>query len=116
MVEDRDKLTATAFIADQTPPPSKAHWMTFLNQDTAVFKGTEALARKLDLPVIYMSVIRESRGHYRLHSELLVEHPGELPENALTELHTRRLEQDIIAYPETWLWTHRRWKHKRPGA
>jgi KDO2-lipid IV(A) lauroyltransferase len=47
---------------------------------------------------------------------LLAEHPNELPENALTELHTRRLEQDIIAYPETWLWTHRRWKHKRPGA
>ncbi|MGD8345676.1 MAG: lysophospholipid acyltransferase family protein, partial [Lysobacterales bacterium] len=116
MVEDRDLLTATAFIADQTPPPSKAHWMTFLNQDTAVFKGTEALARKLDLPVIYMAVIREKRGHYRLQSELLAEHPNDLPENALTEMHTRRLEQDIIAYPETWLWTHRRWKHQRPGA
>jgi len=116
MVEDRDKLTATAFIADQTPPPSKAHWMTFLNQDTAVFKGTEALARKLDLPVIYMAVIRERRGHYRLQSELLVEHPNELPENALTEMHTRRLERDIIAYPETWLWTHRRWKHQRPAG
>lgn len=114
MIKNRKKLTATAFIADQTPSPSKAHWMTFLNQDTAVFKGTEALARKLDLPVIYLSVIREGRGRYRLQSELLVEHPNELPENALTELHTKRLEKDIIAYPETWLWSHRRWKHKRP--
>lgn len=114
MIRDRDKLTATAFIADQSPPPAKAHWMTFLNQETGVFKGTEALARTLDYPVIYLSVIRERRGHYRLHSELLAEHPGELPENALTERHTRRLEQDIIAYPETWLWTHRRWKHARP--
>ena len=24
------------------------------------------------------------------------------------------LEQDIVAYPETWLWSHRRWKHQRP--
>ena len=115
MIRDRDKLTATAFIADQAPPPANAHWMTFLNQDTAVYKGTEILARKLDYPVIYVSVIRERRGQYRIHSELLAEHPRELPENTLTELHTKRLEQDIIDYPETWLWSHRRWKHERPG-
>ena len=115
MVKNRNELTATAFIADQTPSPSNAHWMTFLNQDTAVFKGTETIARKLDYPVIYLAVIRERRGHYRLHSELLAEHPRDLPENALTELHTKRLEQDIIAHPETWLWSHRRWKHQRPG-
>ena len=116
MVKNRRELTATAFIADQTPPPSSAHWMTFLNQDTAVFKGTETIAGKLDYPVIYLSVIREKRGHYRINSEVLAEHPGELPENSLTELHTRRLEQDIIAHPETWLWSHRRWKHQRPGS
>ena len=114
MVKDRRKLTATAFIADQTPSPSNAHWMTFLNQDTPVFKGTETIARKLDYPVIYLSVIRERRGFYKINSELLTGHPGELSENELTELHTRRLEKDIIAYPETWLWSHRRWKHKRP--
>lgn len=114
MVKDRHELTATAFIADQTPSPANAYWMTFLNQDTPVFKGTETIARKLDYPVIYLSVIRERRGHYKLNSELLVEHPGKLPENAVTELHTKRLEQEIIACPETWLWSHRRWKHKRP--
>lgn len=114
MVKNRKELTATAFIADQTPSPANAYWMTFLNQDTAVFKGTETIARKLDYPVIYLSVIRERRGHYRIHGELLAEHPRDLPENALTELHTKRLEQDIIDHPETWLWSHRRWKHKRP--
>ena len=114
MVKNSKELTATAFIADQTPSPANAYWMTFLNQDTAVFKGTETIARKLDYPVIYLSVIRERRGHYRIHGELLAEHPRDLPENALTELHTKLLEQDIIDHPETWLWSHRRWKHKRP--
>ena len=116
MIKNRKEVTATAFIADQTPSPDNAHWMTFLKQDTAVFKGTETIARKLDYPVIYLSVIREARGKYRVDSELLVEHPQELSDNELTEMHTRRLEQDIINYPETWLWSHRRWKHKKPES
>ena len=114
MVRNRKDLTATAFIADQTPAPGNAYWMTFLNQETAVFKGTGTIARKLDYPIIYISVIREKRGLYKIQSELLVEHPGELSENELTEMHTKRLERDIINHPETWLWSHRRWKHKRP--
>ena len=114
MIKNRNKVTATVFVADQTPAPENAHWMTFLNQDTAVFKGTEVIARKLDYPVIYVSVIRKKRGLYAFHSELLVEHLQDLSENDLTEMHTRRLEQDIIKHPETWLWSHRRWKHKRP--
>jgi KDO2-lipid IV(A) lauroyltransferase len=114
MVKNRKDVTATAFIADQTPRPDNAHWMTFLNQDTAIFKGTENIAKKLDYPVVYMSVIREKRGLYRLDAELLVEHPTALSENELTELHTRRLERDIIRHPETWLWSHRRWKHRKP--
>jgi Kdo2-lipid IVA lauroyltransferase/acyltransferase len=28
-------------------------------------------------------------------------------------LHTRKLEKDIMDQPATWLWSHRRWKHKR---
>jgi KDO2-lipid IV(A) lauroyltransferase len=116
MVRDKDKLTATAFIADQTPRPDNAHWMTFLNQDTGVFKGTENIAKMLDYPVLYASVIRQKRGLYKLHTELLTEHPKEMAENELTELHTRCLERDIIAHPETWLWSHRRWKHKRPES
>ena len=115
MIKNRKEVTATTFIADQTPPPKNAYWMTFLNQDTAVFKGTETIAKKLDYPVIYVSVIREKRGYYRVHSELLAEHPRDLAENEVTELHTRRLEQDIIKHPETWLWSHRRCKHKRPS-
>jgi len=114
IVKNKTKVTATAFVADQTPAPGNAHWMTFLNQDTAVFKGTSVISRKLDYPIIYVSVIRESRGQYAFNSELLVDHPQQFSENEITELHTKRLEQDIIKYPETWLWSHRRWKHKRP--
>lgn len=114
MLRDRHLLTATAFIADQTPSPERAHWMEFLSQDTPVFLGTEALAKKLGYPVVYISIRRPRRGHYHMVAETLVEDPANMPEGAITEIHTRRLEQDIRNYPDLWLWTHRRWKHQRP--
>ncbi|HOZ40628.1 MAG: lysophospholipid acyltransferase family protein [Flavobacteriales bacterium] len=116
MIRDRDLLTATAFIADQTPSPERAYWMNFLNQDTPVFQGTEGLARKLDKPVIYISITRPERGYYCMSMETLVADPTHTRDGEITEVHTRRLERDIRKYPELWLWTHRRWKHRRPST
>lgn len=113
MIRDRDMLTATAFIADQTPSPERAYWMTFLGQETPVFMGTEALARKLDKPVVYICISRPKRGYYRMEMETLVSEPKATREGEITEIHTRRLEADIKKTPELWLWTHRRWKHRR---
>lgn len=113
MLRNRSKTTVTAFISDQTPSPENAHWMTFLNQETPVFKGTEVIAKKLDYPVVYATIKRTGRGYYKVFAEVLVEHPKETKEDYITELHTRRLEQDIINWPEIWIWSHRRWKHKR---
>lgn len=116
MIRDRGLLTATAFIADQTPSPERAYWMNFLNQDTPVFQGTEGLARKLDKPVIYISITRPERGYYCMSMETLVADPTHTRDGEITEVHTRRLERDIRKYPELWLWTHRRWKHRRPST
>ncbi len=113
MVAKRSEVNTTAFIADQTPSPSNAHWMTFLNQDTPVFLGTERIARKLNYPIVYAFVKKIKRGRYEIHAEMLVDNPAATSDGEITELHTRRLEKDIIAQPETWLWSHRRWKHKR---
>jgi Kdo2-lipid IVA lauroyltransferase/acyltransferase len=113
MVRDRDRGYATAFIADQTPPPERAHWMQFLGQDTPVFLGTGALAHRLRQPVIYISISRPHRGYYHMVAEVLVSDPELTSPTEITELHTRRLEQDIRKNPEIWLWSHRRWKHRR---
>lgn len=113
MLENRAELNATAFIADQTPAPESAYWTTFLNQDTPVFKGTELIARKINYPVVYATVKRVKRGEYELLAEMLCEVPKATTEGEISELHTRKLERDIIAQPEIWLWSHRRWKHKR---
>jgi Kdo2-lipid IVA lauroyltransferase/acyltransferase len=113
MIRDKNELTTTAFIADQTPSPKGAYWTRFLNQDTPVFTGTAKIAKKLDYPIIYATVKRLKRGLYSIETEILVENPSELDENEISEIHTKRLERDILENPEIWLWTHRRWKHKR---
>lgn len=116
MISKRKELSATAFIADQTPPPEGAYWTQFLNQDTPIFWGTEKIARKLNYPIVYVSVKRKKRGYYEIFAETLVENPVETKEGEISELHTRRLEKDILEQPEIWLWSHRRWKHKKPAT
>ncbi len=115
MLHDRGQLTATAFIADQTPSPEHAYWTTFLHQATPVFWGKEKIARKLNYPIIYIGIDRPKRGHYTMRFELLEDEPKSTADGAISEQHTQRLEEDIRKHPAIWLWTHRRWKHRPPG-
>ena len=114
MLAHRNELTATVFISDQTALPETAYWTMFLNQDTPIFKGTEVIAKKMNLPVVYCSIKKVKRGYYEMYAEVLVENPSSTADGEISELHTRRLEKDIIATPASWLWSHRRWKYKRP--
>lgn len=113
MVSNRKEINATAFIADQTPFPENAYWTSFLNQDTPVFTGTEKIARKFNYPVVFVNLKRYKRGHYEIFAEELFSDPASSGENEISEAHTKRLEREIESQPETWLWSHRRWKHKR---
>ena len=113
MVSDKKNITAIAFIADQTASPANAYWTEFLNQDTAVFVGYEKLAKKFNYPVVYMPIKRLKRGYYSMEPELMFDNPSETKEFEICEAFTRRLEKDIIKNPTTWLWSHKRWKHKR---
>lgn len=116
MVANRQSITATAFIADQTAPRQAAYWTTFLHQDTAVFTGPEKLAIKFDYPVIYMNVQRPRRGYYEVYPELLFQYPRQTKENEISEAFMKRLEKEIVQDPVPWLWSHRRWKHKRDSS
>jgi Kdo2-lipid IVA lauroyltransferase/acyltransferase len=113
MVSLKNAITATAFIADQTPPPDNAYWTMFLNQDTPVFQGTEKIARKLNYPVVFMTVNRIRRGYYEVGAVMLCENPATASDGEISELHTKMLEEEIRKNPPCWLWSHRRWKHKR---
>lgn len=102
------------FLADQTPSKANLHyWTQFLNQDSAILTGPERIARKLDLPVIFLDTQKIKRGYYTVDMHLITETPKQTPEFWITEQYTRLMERCILRNPAFWLWTHKRWKHKR---
>jgi Kdo2-lipid IVA lauroyltransferase/acyltransferase len=117
LIELRGKNTPTTvgLIADQAAPPESAYWTTFLHQDTAVFNGPEKLAKKFNYPVLYLKTIKKKRGLYQLSVQVVTETPLDLPEGQITQRHTALLEDNIKEQPYAWLWTHKRWKHKKPN-
>ncbi|TAL59237.1 MAG: hypothetical protein EPN88_17555 [Bacteroidetes bacterium] len=107
--------TLSVFLTDQTPAKGEIkYWTTFLNQDTPVYTGTEKIASKYDMAIVFFHVQKIKRGYYNLNIELLLDHTAGLPENVITETHVRKLEEIIREKPQYWLWSHRRWKHKKP--
>ncbi len=115
MVRYRNTPTLFCLIADQTPSNTRAaHWLMFLHQETPFLPGGDKIARRLDLPVYYFHMERSARGHYRTTVSKLAEEAGTLPEGTVTRLFARKLEAILLEDPPNWLWSHRRWKHKRP--
>lgn len=105
------------FLADQTPSKANLHyWTTFLNQESSILNGPERIARKLDLPVIFLDTRKVKRGYYTVDMKLITDKPKETPENSITEQYARLMEQCILRNPAYWLWTHKRWKHKKENA
>jgi KDO2-lipid IV(A) lauroyltransferase len=108
-------LTISGFIADQTPPPDEhAYWTTFLNQETGFFRGAEKLAVKYDMPVIFVNITKIKRGYYEVAFEIITDHPGKEAPGFVTSRYAEMLEAVIREKPEYWLWSHRRWKYKKP--
>lgn len=111
-----NRRTISAFISDQTPPggDKSVYWTKFLNQETSFFTGTEKVAAKLNIVVIFVHIKKIKRGYYEADPILISENPRDEAPGAITEKYIRLMEEMIKEKPEYWLWSHRRWKHKRP--
>ncbi|MDZ7879454.1 MAG: hypothetical protein U5L45_17380 [Saprospiraceae bacterium] len=112
---ERLKNTPSAyfFVSDQNTNSDKAHWVTFLNQDTACPYGGDKYARLYDYPTYYLDMQRIKRGYYQLTFEKIADNVGTLPDEEVTRRFMLKLEKILLFKPENWLWTHKRWKKKR---
>jgi KDO2-lipid IV(A) lauroyltransferase len=73
--------------------------------------GAARFAIQYQIPVLFGRIRKVKRGFYTLSLEE-VDTSGKRVEEIMESL-IKRLEQQIVECPEFWLWTHRRWKHKR---
>lgn len=116
MKQDEGRPFAFFLVNDQSSPPQKSYWTEFLNQETSFYKGMAVFARKYDMPVYFMHLVRPKRGQFELSFIKITDHPKDLKEDDIVEKHVRLLENNILEDPPIWLWSHKRWKHKRPTS
>jgi len=109
-----EKPTALWLAADQTPPASSQFWTIFLNQEAPFFSGPEKIAYRSDQPVFFHHTRKVKRGRYEVDFIPLFEHPGKIESKDILLAYIRKMEEIIREKPEYYLWSHRRWKHKRP--
>jgi Kdo2-lipid IVA lauroyltransferase/acyltransferase len=119
-IRNRQVPRAIAMLSDQTPLWRETEfWTTFLNQDTGFYVGVEKLQRMFNYPVLFIDVKRVKRGYYEFTFEPISANDTVVPVTSsgnfpLTQAFVEKLEAAIRRAPADYLWTHKRWKHKRP--
>lgn len=112
----KNDCIATLILSDQSPGDStKAYWMPFLNQQTAVLFGCEQMAHTYNQAVVFFVLHKVKRGYYSMELKLITANPAEMNWGEITEAHTSLLEKEIMAKPQYWLWSHKRWKRDIPS-
>lgn len=108
----REKMPMGFVMAgDQNAPILKrAIWAKFFGMDTACLQGIEFYARMFNLPVIYMESRKVKRGYYRQYVYMICEDPSKTQPGEITQAYMSKLEEVVRNQPETWLWSHKRWK------
>ena len=116
MEEARKKgiLSMSGFASDQSPKKDKArYWADFMGINVPVHTGAEALAKKLDMPIVFFSVKRMKRGFYEATFQTLADKPKSFKDYDITDRFLKLVEAQINEAPEYYLWTHNRWKHRK---
>ena len=109
-----DTLAVYGFASDQTPRRSDSnYWYTFMGIETPIHIGAESLAKKYDMNMMFLKVKKVKRGYYEATFEVLSEDVKSVPDYKISETFMQKVEQQILEAPEFYLWTHKRWKHKK---
>lgn len=107
----RDTQYLLGLIADQNPGhPGFAWWFNFFDRPTPFLKGPAKGAILNNTAVVFAFIHKPRRGYYEAVLTLAVEEPQTMSEEQLTGKFVQFLEDIIRKYPESWLWSHRRWK------
>ena len=108
-----NELFLCGMAADQSPKLRKAyHWTEFMGVKVPCYTGPEMIAKRLDLPVVFLDVTKVKRGFYEATFSTITKTPKDYIDYDITDIFLNLVESQIRRAPEYYLWTHRRWKHK----
>ncbi|MFK5973591.1 MAG: lysophospholipid acyltransferase family protein [Flavobacteriaceae bacterium] len=100
-------------VSDQSPQWHRAqYWSEFMGVKVPIFNGTETMARKMDLAVVFLKVSKVKRGYYKAEFIPITLAGGSTEKNEITDQFLRLTENQIREAPEFYFWTHKRWKHR----
>ncbi|WGK64075.1 lysophospholipid acyltransferase family protein [Croceiramulus getboli] len=116
--QEEGRVGTYLFIADQSTKGKVAnHFRTsFFGYELPFFTGVERIAKKEQLPVVFVEVCKVSRGHYKTKFQLLAEQPDAFADFEITAAFAKALEQQIKRDPAYYLWTHKRFKHLQTAS
>lgn len=107
-------LSLYGFASDQSPKIISAfHWQKFMVIEVPVHTGAEMLSKKYDMNVVFLKAKKVKRGYYEASFEVLSENALNIPDYEITDSFLKLVEEQIYEAPEFYLWTHKRWKHRR---
>ncbi len=102
------------FASDQSPKAAKIrNWGTFFGVETPLQSGAEALAKEFDMTMMYMYIRKVKRGFYEATFEVITDQPRSFPDYEISQLYMNMAEKQILEAPEFYLWTHKRFKHRK---
>lgn len=104
------------FISDQRPKGHHANcWTHFLGIETDYITGGEIIGDRLKCKYLYLDVEVTGRGEYHLTFKDI--HPIDDGQKfPYTRSYLKMLEETICRNPPYWLWSHKRFSHKKPTA
>ena len=114
MAKKQNEPVSIWLAGDQTPPVFHDFWITFLNQEAMFYPGPAFISKKFNYPVFFQNTVKTTRGKYEVSFDLLFENPKEFSEVEIIKFYIQKMEDVIRKKPEFYLWSHKRWKHKRP--
>ena len=114
IVSLKGQTHSSVFLADQTPAYKESDlFIPFLKQETLVYKGIERIAKITGYPVVFCHIDRTRRGYYSCDFRTIIDDPSGYEDNKITYIYNEYLENIIKEKPALWLWSHKRWKHRR---
>ncbi|MDD5406924.1 MAG: lysophospholipid acyltransferase family protein [Sulfurovaceae bacterium] len=108
---------AVGMLIDQKTGGTHSAKIEFFGHKASTTLSTAALKLKFDPLVIPTSLVRESKGRYRMYFDQPLEYiANEIDDEkekikAMTLRYNQALERMILRAPGQWFWMHNRWKY-----